>query len=165
MIIDKITANNLAKKYNINLNVVNFDEWVTGLNIELEHGSRNSQLTNITNDDADMTAKIAIAHLLQDPRYYYFLKIQESERTKYWINKSKPNIFNVSNDYNSLTQDNPPLSSYNSLNPQPSYNSLNPQPSYNSLNPQPSYNSLNRRPNRYDNINQQPSRYNNSNRL
>lgn len=147
MIIDRATANNLAKKYNINLNVVDFDEWVTGLNIELEHGSRNSQLTNITNDNVDMTAKIVIAHLLQDPKYYYFLQIQESERGKYWTNKSKPSIFNTSNGHISLSQNNPPLSSYNKLNPQPSYNSLN------------------RRPNRYDNINQQSSRYNNSNRL
>ncbi len=40
-----------------------------GMNIELEHGKKNS-LTNITNDDSILTAKIALAHLLEYPNYY-----------------------------------------------------------------------------------------------
>lgn len=45
------------------------EEFLTGINIELEHGKRN-QLTNVTNDDLIMTAKIALAHLNEFPNYY-----------------------------------------------------------------------------------------------
>ena len=41
----------------------------TGLNIELEHGTIN-QKTNVTNDDLEKTAKIALAHLNEFPNYY-----------------------------------------------------------------------------------------------
>ncbi len=63
---------------------VNFDkftkeEFLEGLNIELEHGKINKE-TNITNDDLIMTAKIALAHLNELPNYYnpkYGLRIYE----------------------------------------------------------------------------------------
>ena len=44
-------------------------DFLSGLNIELEHGTKNS-ITNITNDDLIMTAKIALAHLNEFPNYY-----------------------------------------------------------------------------------------------
>jgi len=56
-------------------------------------GNKISHLTNITKNNLDMTAKIAIAHLIEDPRYYYYLKMMETKRDKYWSNKNKPNIF------------------------------------------------------------------------
>ena len=31
-------AQKLAKQYQINLDLINFDEWHYGLNVELEHG-------------------------------------------------------------------------------------------------------------------------------
>lgn len=40
-----------------------------GMNVELEHGTKN-RATNITNDNMLTTAKIAIAHLQEDPMYY-----------------------------------------------------------------------------------------------
>ena len=42
---------------------------MTGLNIELEHGKINS-FTNVTDDDLEKTAKIALAHLNELPNYY-----------------------------------------------------------------------------------------------
>lgn len=45
------------------------DEFLDGLNIELEHGIINPK-TNVTNDNLIMTAKIALAHLNEFPNYY-----------------------------------------------------------------------------------------------
>lgn len=60
-----IVANALC----INFDKYNIDDLLRGMNIELEHGSIN-QLTNVTNDDLILTAKIAIAHLNEFPNYY-----------------------------------------------------------------------------------------------
>ena len=46
-----------------------FHSFVPGINIELEHGLVNPN-TNVTNNDLEMTAKIAIAHLNEFPNYY-----------------------------------------------------------------------------------------------
>ena len=45
------------------------EDLMTGVNIELEHGSVNP-LTNVTNDDLLLTMKIALAHLNEFPDYY-----------------------------------------------------------------------------------------------
>lgn len=45
------------------------EEFLEGINIELEHGKINSK-TNVTNDDLITTAKIALAHLNEFPNYY-----------------------------------------------------------------------------------------------
>ncbi len=55
------------------------EEFLNGINIELEHGSINPK-TNVTNNDLIMTAKIALAHLNEYPNYYnkeYGLRIFE----------------------------------------------------------------------------------------
>ena len=83
MKINKQKALQLAKDFNINLNIVPFDEWQEGLNIELEHGKQVSKLTNLTNDNLQITAKIAIAHLIEDPRYYKYLIQMEKKREKF----------------------------------------------------------------------------------
>jgi hypothetical protein len=93
MKITKNIAKKLAKEYNLNLDIVPLEEWIDGLNIELEHGKKVSKLTNITHDDIYMTSKIALAHLIEDPRYYKYLVQMEQKREKYWKNKKKPNIF------------------------------------------------------------------------
>ena len=59
----------IANKLNIRFNKFNIKDFLTGLNIELEHGKIN-QKTNVTNDDLEMTAKIALAHLNEYPNYY-----------------------------------------------------------------------------------------------
>lgn len=45
------------------------EEFLDGLNVELEHGKINSK-TNITDNDLIKTAKIALAHLNEFPNYY-----------------------------------------------------------------------------------------------
>lgn len=45
------------------------EEFLEGINIELEHGTINPK-TNVTNNDLITTAKIALAHLNEFPNYY-----------------------------------------------------------------------------------------------
>jgi len=48
---------------------VDLDEFIAGLNVELEHGRRDPA-TNVTDDDPLATGKIALAHLKELPDYY-----------------------------------------------------------------------------------------------
>jgi hypothetical protein len=54
-----------------------------GLEVELEHGARELQ-TNISDDDALTTGKIALAHLKEFPDYYTRLAAMEKEADDYW---------------------------------------------------------------------------------
>jgi len=45
------------------------EEYLEGLNVELEHGKVDAQ-TNVTDDDPLTTGKIALAHLNEVPTYY-----------------------------------------------------------------------------------------------
>lgn len=70
------------------------EEFLTGLNIELEHGTVNPQ-TDVTNDDLIITAKIALAHLNEFPNYYnkdYGLLAFE-ENLKRMAMDGKPSIY------------------------------------------------------------------------
>ena len=58
-----------ARVLNIKFDKFTPEEFLTGLNIELEHGKINS-LTNVTDDNLINTAKIALAHLNEFPNYY-----------------------------------------------------------------------------------------------
>jgi hypothetical protein len=57
-----------------------------GMDVELEHGTVNLR-TNITNDDALMTGKIALAHLNEFSDYYTRLKRMEKEADAFWGKK------------------------------------------------------------------------------
>lgn len=59
----------IANKLNIKFNKFSVNDFLTGLNIELEHGKINPK-TNVTNNDLELTAKIALAHLNEYPNYY-----------------------------------------------------------------------------------------------
>ena len=59
----------VAKFLNIDFKKFSLDDFITGINIEFEHGTINP-LTNVTNNDLLMTAKIALAHLNEYPDYY-----------------------------------------------------------------------------------------------
>ncbi len=83
----------LARKFNVDLSVVPINQLMDGLNIELEHGTKLGQLTNITNNDLDKTMRIVIAHLIEDPQYYKYLKPLEKRRERYWKHRNKPMIF------------------------------------------------------------------------
>lgn len=68
-----------ASILNVKFDKFTIEEFLDGINIELEHGTVNS-LTNVKNDDLLLTAKIALAHLNEFPNYYnpnYGLKIFE----------------------------------------------------------------------------------------
>lgn len=74
---DAIYAANLL---NVTFDGFTVEEFLDGINIELEHG-RINPATNVTNDDLILTAKIALAHLNEFPNYYnpeYGLRVFES---------------------------------------------------------------------------------------
>ena len=54
------------------------DQFRAGMNVELEHGLHDL-LTNVTDDDPHVTAKIALAHLNEFPDYYTRLERMEEE--------------------------------------------------------------------------------------
>ena len=58
-----------ANKLDIKFDKYTPEEFLTGINIELEHGKINPS-TNVTNDDLITTAKIALAHLNEFQNYY-----------------------------------------------------------------------------------------------
>jgi hypothetical protein len=93
MKINKTEAIKLARKYKIDLDVVPIEEWQYGLNVELEHGSKLSKLTNITKNNKDLTSRIVISHLLENHQYYKYLKKMEDKMDKIWAKKNKPDIF------------------------------------------------------------------------
>lgn len=62
-------AVNISNKLGIKFDKFSANDFLRGINIELEHGKANP-LTNVTNDDLEMTAKIALAHLNEFPDYY-----------------------------------------------------------------------------------------------
>lgn len=59
----------IANKLKISFDKFTPQELLTGINIELEHGKVNPK-TNVTNDDLELTTKIALAHLNEFPNYY-----------------------------------------------------------------------------------------------
>lgn len=58
-----------AKILNIKFDKFSKEEFLEGINIEMEHGYKFPE-TNVTNNDLIMTAKIALAHLNEFPNYY-----------------------------------------------------------------------------------------------
>lgn len=60
---------NIANKLNVDFSKFSLDDFITGINIELEHGLVSPD-TNVTNNDLEMTAKIALAHLNEFSNYY-----------------------------------------------------------------------------------------------
>jgi hypothetical protein len=54
------------------------DEFRAGMDVELEHGAHDLS-TNVTDDDAVVTGKIALAHLNEFPDYYVRLEKMEEE--------------------------------------------------------------------------------------
>lgn len=59
----------ISKKLGIDYKKFSKEDLLEGMNIEIEHGFVNPK-TNVTNNDIEMTAKIALAHLNEFPNYY-----------------------------------------------------------------------------------------------
>lgn len=62
-------AVDISNKLNIKFDKFSIKDLLNGINIELEHGTINPD-TNITNDNLEITTKIALAHLNEYPNYY-----------------------------------------------------------------------------------------------
>lgn len=67
----KILATVNTEKMNIDL-----DEFLAGLNVELEHGTRFKD-ANVTNNHPVITGKIVLAHLKESLDYYKLLDVAE----------------------------------------------------------------------------------------
>jgi hypothetical protein len=65
------------------------DQFRMGLEVELEHG-RQDPATNVSDDDAITTGKIARAHLNEFPDYYTRLAKMEAEAERYWSAREHP---------------------------------------------------------------------------
>ena len=59
------------------------EQFRIGMNVELEHGMHDL-LTNVTDDDPQVTAKIALAHLNEFTDYYTRLERMEEEAKRDW---------------------------------------------------------------------------------
>jgi len=60
----------LCDENSIDISDINLDQLADGFNVELEHGSKGGDDTNVTGDDALTTIRIALAHLREIPDYY-----------------------------------------------------------------------------------------------
>lgn len=76
-------AKAIGDKLGIKWDKFDVDQFRRGMDVELEHGTRDMH-TNVTNDDALTTGKIALAHLNEFPDYYDRLEKMEKEADKYW---------------------------------------------------------------------------------
>ena len=74
-------AQEIGEKLGINWSKFDIEQFRMGLVVELEHGTTDLH-TNVTEDDALITGKIALAHLMEFPDYYTRLAKMESEAKK-----------------------------------------------------------------------------------
>ena len=71
-------ARSIGDRIGIDWTTVDLEQFRRGLEVELEHGSRDPQ-TDVTHDDPLMTGKIAWAHLREMRDYYTRLDQMEAE--------------------------------------------------------------------------------------
>ena len=76
-------AKDVGEKLDIKWDKFDVEQFYMGMNVELEHGLRDSA-TNVTNDDPLFTGKIALAHLNEFPDYYTRLEKMEKEADEFW---------------------------------------------------------------------------------
>lgn len=76
-------AKQIGESIGIDWSEFELEEFRRGLTVELEHGLHDP-VTNVTDDDLQMTGKIAWAHLREFPDYYTRLDKMEEEAEAYW---------------------------------------------------------------------------------
>ncbi len=78
-------ARRIGTEIGIDWGSASFDveEFRSGMDVELEHGLHDV-LTNVSDDDPQVTAKIALAHLNEFPDYYTRLERMEAEAKRDW---------------------------------------------------------------------------------
>jgi hypothetical protein len=81
--ITDIQVRKIAKDLDIDLRKLSISTLKKGMQVELEHGLINPR-TNVSYDDRIITAKIALAHIIEFPDYYDRLEQLEKEAKKYW---------------------------------------------------------------------------------
>jgi len=81
-------AKRIEKRLDIDFSNIDRNEFLMGLNVELEHGKIDPE-TNVTDDDEILTAKIALAHLREFPDYYTRLEELEVKAEDYWNKHTK----------------------------------------------------------------------------
>jgi hypothetical protein len=74
-------AKNVGEQLGITWKNYDVEQFRMGMDVELEHGTRDPQ-TNVTNNDGILTGKIALAHLKEFPDYYTRLYKLEEEAEK-----------------------------------------------------------------------------------
>ena len=84
--VDADEAKRIGASLGINWGKVDLEQFRRGLEVEFEHGSHDPE-TNVTNDDAGLTGKIAWAHLKEFPDYYTRLDRLEAEADAYWASR------------------------------------------------------------------------------
>lgn len=84
-----VEAKKIGDALGVDWQSFNVEQFQIGLEVELEHGARDPQ-TNVTDDDALITGKIALAHLKEFPDYYTRLSAMEKEADKYWSKIKSP---------------------------------------------------------------------------
>lgn len=74
-------AKSIGSRIGVNWIKYNLEQFRIGLGVELEHGMINPA-TNVTNDNLEITGKIALAHLNEYPDYYDRLEKMENKQNK-----------------------------------------------------------------------------------
>lgn len=74
----KNEAKEIGDKIGVNWDEIDLNEFRMGLSVELEHGKLCSK-TNITDDNEEMTGKIAHIHLIELKNYYTLLHKMEKK--------------------------------------------------------------------------------------
>ena len=82
----KDDARRIGDSLGIDWTKFDVEQFRMGLDVELEHGSR-ELLTNVTNDDEITTGKIALAHLNEFPDYYTRLQKMENQAKEEQLKK------------------------------------------------------------------------------
>jgi len=84
--LDSKDAKVIGEEIGIDWNEVKLEEFTIGVNIEFEHGTKFPE-TNVTDNDKNMTGKIAWAHLKEFPDYYTRLEKLEKTAREFWKGK------------------------------------------------------------------------------
>lgn len=71
-------ARRIGNIIGVNWQLYDVEQFRKGVDVELEHGSRDPQ-TDVTHDDPVLTGKIALAHMKEFPDYYARLERMEAE--------------------------------------------------------------------------------------
>ena len=76
-------AKKIGEQLGIKWDKFDVEQFRQGMDVELEHGLRDSA-TNVTSNDPLTTGKIALAHLSEFPDYYTRLEKMEKEADEFW---------------------------------------------------------------------------------